>query len=539
MKLNKLFIFLSGAVLATSCSDIDEQEYYGGGLTAAQTQEIYSALPERTDATFSGMFSMMGDPYGVYGSSTGRADDFGFIMAAISLDAEGADFTFSDNGYNWFSPCGEYSSRNANYANPYIRYVIVYRNIGIANEIIASFPEDTQEEDAINKIAQARALRAFDYMCLAPYFQGNYATSKDQPCIPILDGTNDVTNNPRATVAEVYAAVLEDLNYAIEHLSTERDTKANVNVNVAYGLRARAYLAMGEYALAAADAEKAYEGYTPASISEVSTPTFCSLDEHNWIWGISITDDQGIGVYATSSSWVSAFSSHSYGAGTQNIPRINTLLWNKIPSSDVRKGWWIDENLDSPLLSTITWDGYTGSAISTYENDNKMAFLPYSNVKFGMKGGIGTVNNTNDWPLMRVEEMILIQAEALARSGNEARAREILTSFVQTYRNPSYTIPTSRTLTDEIWFQRRVELWGEGFFVSDARRMGKPIVRTHGSGTTNFPDAYAFNIAADDAWLNMRFPQTEMNTNFGIVDNTGGSQPTPGQNSTLRDGVTD
>ena len=48
-----------------------------------------------------------------------------------------------------------------------------------------------------------------------------------------------------------------------------------------------------------------------------------------------------------------------------------------------------------------------------------------------------------------------------------------------------------------------------------------------------------FNVAADNAYLNMRFPTTEMNNNRGIVDNQGGSQPVQGDNPTLRDGVTD
>ncbi|MBR0323004.1 MAG: alcohol dehydrogenase catalytic domain-containing protein, partial [Bacteroidales bacterium] len=31
----------------------------------------------------------------------------------------------------------------------------------------------------------------------------------------------------------------------------------------------------------------------------------------------------------------------------------------------------------------------------------------------------------------------------------------------------------------EIWFQRRVELWGEGFSNPDTRRLNKPLVRFH------------------------------------------------------------
>lgn len=165
--------------------------------------------------------------------------------------------------------------------------------------------------------------------------------------------------------------------------------------------------------------------------------------------------------------------------------------------------------------------------------------LPYSNVKFGMKSGVGNQKNNSSFPLMRVEEMILIKAECLAKTNQETEAKNVLINFVKTYRDPSYTIPTSRTLMDEIWFQRRVELWGEGFFTADARRLGKDIVRFHGKGTTNFPDAFAFNVKHDDGWLNLRFPQSEQNTNKGIVDNTEGSQPVAGQNPTLLDGVTD
>ena len=36
-----------------------------------------------------------------------------------------------------------------------------------------------------------------------------------------------------------------------------------------------------------------------------------------------------------------------------------------IPDTDVRKGWWINASLESPLLDHMDWDGVTGSAISS------------------------------------------------------------------------------------------------------------------------------------------------------------------------------
>jgi len=145
MKFKKYFLVMLGAGVLASCNDIDDQLPQSGTLTASQVQETNEAIPSRVDATFSGMFTMMGVPGACYGST--RADDFGFISAAISQDAEGADFIMADNDYNWFSAACELSTRNANYANPYMRYTMPYRQIGVAQEIINSFPEDTEDPD--------------------------------------------------------------------------------------------------------------------------------------------------------------------------------------------------------------------------------------------------------------------------------------------------------------------------------------------------------------------------------------------------------
>ena len=78
--------------------------------------------------------------------------------------------------------------------------------------------------------------------------------------------------------------------------------------------------------------------------------------------------------------------------------------------------------------------------------------------------------------------------------------------------------------------------------MSDAKRLGKPIVRIHKAGLdngSNLSAGFQFNIKADNAYMNMRFPTTEMNNNRGIVDNTGGEQPQQWDYPELRDGVTD
>lgn len=546
MKNNKYtsVLAIASMVALGACSDIDDIVPEGDTMLETQLKATTSIIPGRADATFSGMFTKLGDPLSFGRFASERPDDFGFVMMAFSNDLEAADIVGQNNNYNWFSTCSELTTRNADYANPYIRYRGVYDEVARANDVIKAYGEITAETSAEikYKVAQAYAIRAFCYLNIAPYFQFNYKTSSDKPCVPLVtETTTDFTNNPRATVKEIYDQIVSDLDFAIANLDGyTRPDKSKIDKQVAYGLRARANLDMGKYAEAASDAAAAAQGYTPASIAEVSTPSFYNITDHNWLWGYDMTMDVAKAFpNATSSSWIRSFSANGYSAGTGTYFCINNLLYKKIPESDVRKGWWVDADLNSPLLDGLTWGSLKGQQIATEEiADVKMIFLPYTNVKFGMYT-IGGTTNEEDWPFMRVEEMLLIQAEGLIKSGQTAAGVQVLNDFVRTYRDPQYNAEaTGRKIEDEVWFQRRVELWGEGFSNSDTRRLGKPLVRFHGSDS-NWPEAFRFNMTADDGWWLLRFCTDELNTNLAIVDNEGGALPVSGQNASLRDGVTD
>ena len=548
MKLNKLFFAFAIGLAFAACTKMDDILPQGGTMLTSQVQETNAIAPSRASASFNGMFTNIGKPCKMYNTP----DDWEFLMILFCNDLEGADALIADSGYNWFSVCGEYSSRNNTYRNPAIRYRAPYNMIGDVNTFVSGFAEDVDDPDLINMIAQARVLRAYSYMMLAPQYQFAPLTQtaeglgKDLPCVPLVTpATEDFTNNPRATVGEVYAFVMEDLDYAVDKLAgAARDTKMYIDGNVAHGLRARVNLLLGNWQAAYDDAVAAAQGYTPATIEELSKPAFYDISEHNWIWGYDMATGltsnltAGNRFYATTGSWLRSFSGNGYAPACQVYTCINTLLYNKIPATDVRKGWWVDENLNSPLLAGLKWPGFDDVA-NADDGDNKLPFLPYTNVKFGAIS-IGNTINEEDMPLMRVEEMILIQAEAKARLGDNGGATSILENFVKTYRDPAYSASAGgRNLLDEIWYQRRVELWGEGFGVFDNLRLDKPIVRNHGAGSSNISDAFRFNLESQDPWLRMRFPQGEMNTNFGIVDNKGGQQPTIDMNPGLRDGVTD
>ena len=546
MKLYRILPVVAVLFSAAACTDFDEIQPEGGTLLATQVKETTATIPARAKASFNALFTNIGKPGQI---STSRADEWGMLMMLYSNDVEGADLVIADSNYNWFSVACDYTSRNANYWNPYLRYAYPYNLIASVNDFLAGFGDDP-DQDAIHMMAQARAIRAYCYLELAPGFQ--FVTLKDSLCIPLLKpDIPDFTHNPRATVQKVYDEIFADLDYACANLDGyARPTKAYINKTVAHGLRARAHLDMQEYAEAYADADTAITlakaaGIRPKTIDELQVAlengtAFESIDEVDWIWGYDMTTDIAkINRVATNSSWLRSFSAWAYAPSCQVYARINTMLYNKIPATDIRKQWWVDESLKSSLINGLTWKGNPDVANYSDGGDTKLPFLPYTNVKFGCNP-IGGENNDEDTPLMRIDEMYLIQAEAKAHS-DAATAKSILETYVSTYRDPAYSADgRGLALLDEIWFQRRVELWGEGFSIFDTKRLGKPLVRFHDDEySTNWPGNFRFNLAADDGWLLLRFPQDETNTNFSIKDNIGGSEPKMDQNPGLKDGVTD
>ena len=70
------------------------------------------------------------------------------------------------------------------------------------------------------------------------------------------------------------------------------------------------------------------------------------------------------------------------------------------------------------------------------------------------------------------------------------------------------------TFIDEVWFQRRVELCGEGFSLFDILRLKKPIIRLN----TNFADNVTYNdIAPESPIMIYCIPECETSSNKGIT----------------------
>ena len=150
-----------------------------------------------------------------------------------------------------------------------------------------------------------------------------------------------------------------------------------------------------------------------------------------------------------------------------------------------------------------------------------MKFAPY-------QGVVGTTQNASDVPLMRVEEMYLIEAEATAMAGGNGAA--LLTSFVNQYRDPAFSVGSSAAeVQEECFRQRRVELFGEGRIYFDYLRLHKGCDRVGGG----FEPNYCYNIPADDQIFILPIPNLEINGNKLFT--SGANNPPVPQPSPVQD----
>lgn len=523
--------FLASAVLSatfmTGCVDLDTapmSQY----VTTDQKTEIYESDPSKAEAGVNGIFAQ----YSTYMSVTGsRHNDFGYPSIMLFTDTNGMDYVSQDNGYNWTGSSLEFSDRVYTSNDCLVVWSTLYSMIYTSNNVTSTIV-DPQDGTSKFYLAQALASRAFDYWVLAQLYQFNYADHKSSPCVPIITEENAtqvaLEGAPRATVEEVYSQILSDLNKAIELLTAakadgvKRADKRYIDLGVALGLRARVNLTMENWSAAAADAQAAIEATdaTPYTIAQVSKPAFMDSKDNAWMWGIVIAETDRV-VTSGIVNWPSHMGSLSYGyANFSGGHQINKALYNSIPATDVRKGWWIDENQFSPNLDET----------QLYYVQVYCDYRPYTHVKFAPYNyEVDTSTNANDIPLMRVEEMYLIKAEAEAMGGNAAAGKATLESFVQAYRNPEYTCAaaSAQEVQEEVWHQRRIELWGEGLSWFDIMRLKKPVDRRGGG----YPDiTMIFNIPYGSDIMLWRIPESEIQSNALIEEtdnNPSASMPEP------------
>lgn len=487
--------YIATAVLAASIGlTACKKEYLDTFPTTAVSADDALASVQNARAALNGIHRIMYVQYDAQGQAGEGSNN-------IFRDLLGEDIVYPlANGSTGLIGWLRWTThRNAN--DGFLRYVYryYYRIISNANVLINGMDQVPGADVDKNPIkGQALAYRAWAHYQLVQLWGKRYnaAGNNTQPGVPLLL-SNTLEGQPRATVEEVYTQINKDLNDAetllAGYVRTGSAAKSNFNVNVVKGLKARVALTQGKWAEAATNAAAARVGF-PLMTNAEYLSGFNNVNNQEWLWGSRQIDDHNTFFY----SYFAYMSANFNSTVLRTQPRaINANLWNQIPTTDIRKQCW----------------DLTGATVPIPPGG---ARVPYQNKKYLAQS---SSTSNGDVVYMRAAEMYLIEAEARARAGQDGLAQDALFTLVKN-RDAAYVKSTStgQTLIDEIMFNRRVELWGEGFRFTDLKRLNLPMSRV---GIPNHLIALIQiqTVPVGDVQWEFLFPQDEINANKALEQN--------------------
>lgn len=349
-----------------------------------------------------------------------------------------------------------------------------------------------------NYLGEARLIRALCYYSLLQLYARPYADGAgSKPGLPLrLTGIKGpgYSDMARSTVAQVYAQIIDDLNFAENNLplnngGAELNT-TRAHKNTAIALKTRVFLSMGDYANVITEGSK----LAPQTTAPFSATTGVAHALQPNIATIFTT------TYNTTESIFSFPMSAASGdnPGTQNQLGFYFLRNGSTPGSAEYSLNPAGIISDTVFSSATSADARKGLVFVNAGNGKKFVnkyqlpspFLDYA-------------------PVIRYSEVLLNLAEALIRrngAGDAAKALALVTA-VRQRSSPNAIVtppaPTQAQIIAAILLERRIEFLGEGLRNNDLMRLLQTIP-AKGSVPAKAPSdqGYIWPISANEMSLN-------------------------------------
>lgn len=529
-KINKVYsaLALTAAFALTGCID----ETFPESSTA--TAEMVSESPSALEGSVNGIASQMAQGYLVYGEQVNEIDMALPSTMIIQTELLGDIYPgIPDNvGYDWYRRYNTVQNIDETSDYSYIPWFTLYKFIKSANDIISVVDYETAAPAQKAYVGMAYACRAYEYYLLTVLYEPVENIYTDVSAVKgltvpfVLDTTTaeQAKNNPRVPHDEMISFILSDLNKAEACLTDyEPESRLVPSLAVVYGLMAKVYLLDGKYAEAATYAAKAIEEATtsmkakPMTADEMQDETSAfSKAVSSWLWYVHY-DAENMGNLCNYVGWMSCEADWGYASLTQ--PCIDKALYDHMSESDYRKAWF---------LNPKKYDYYN---YRTCRSKSWIESAPdYASLKFRCLNGdyqTYSIGGASDVPVMRLEELYLIQAEAVGASEGVGAGVALLNKFMKSYRDASYNYTGTdlRAFQLEVLTQMRIESWGEGWAFPSAKRL-KPDVIQNYEGTNAPTDDFKVNCKGIKPTWTLVIPQTEVQSNVALE---GKNNPNPTQ----------
>lgn len=527
IKLLTALAFCSAAFTVTSC--IDE---------TVPTNTVLQDEVDNSPNSISGMLMALPASFNILDARTGNFTDYAFGYGGLMhiRDVETEDMAIAFSSYDHFQPWETLKQMGDNMARTQWLWNYQYEIILSCNKLIGAVKAKDERDDLdLGALGAAYAQRAALYLDLAREYEflpndvfggtnsdGNDVTNYTVPIVTDETTEEETRNNPRVKRDVMAEFIKNDLDSAykyIDYLDNNRTYATDRTLphkDVVCGLYARLYMWTGDYQDAYNYAQEAITT-TTTSITQVSdcfvvsgnsiysTPLstcFNTLATNTWMWGVSQTAENSTvtsGILNWTSWMAPEFSSGYASAGA--APCIYVPMFNRIAPSDWRQLFWKADDMVNP---------YVSQKFQPNEGNTSTA----------------SVACAAAYPLMRIEEMYFIRAEAAVHVYGAAVGKTLLEQFMNENRSTSGTYTCNATsdagVIEEIIFQKRVELWGEGQTFFDIKRLNYSVDRTQDG--SNFFDDARFKTSGRPAWMNWVIVLTESNSNSALI---GWNNPDP------------
>lgn len=426
------------------------------------------------------------------GGTTSHSD-FGIMAVKAGADLMSNDVIQSTNQH--LGMFYNYEATNASNAASEIVWTTFYARIFMINKLLDDLQQDTSTKNRAIK-GQLLALRAYSYFYLVRFYANDYKGHQSDPGLPlVLTASNPSQGLPRSTVSEVYTQISKDIEESVVLLdSYARPSRAQIDQRTAKAIAAEVFLQTGDYVKAVKYAEESRQGIALMTENEYTTTGFSNINNPEVIWGFHNTiSTMSIGNYYASFFSMFDNTNEGYAGAAQIRKLIDKRLYEAIPETDYRK------------------KVFNGSQNAQYTfNAKTKNYPPYVSWKFK-----DPTLFEGDYIYIRASSLYYLEAEALARQGREAEARQVLFE-ITAKRDKNYLLSskTGNELINEIILQKRIELWGEGYAWFDMKRLNIPLERVYTGTNHTFG---RFNLTPDK--FKFQIPNKEINNNPQIKQN--------------------
>lgn len=524
--ISKLLILPVAALAFAGC--IKETFPMGSTATATQVGESPVAL----EASVLGIPSQLTAYYPIYGYQNTEIDMSYPALMIEYTELMGDIFPQGSNiGYDWFHRFNDANSAMSETSyQAFVPWRTLYMYVKTANDIAGPLEaagelNDTQK----HYLGIAYTLRAWTYWqlwgLLIPvenqYTDVSNVLGLTVPIVTNNTAESEGGNNPRAKEEDLVKFILEDLDKAEELLADYNLDDHNLpDLSVVYGVKARVYLFGKDYENAAKYARMAIDNFKGKPTTEaewLDVNTGFNTPTAGWMWYAKY-DSENMGNLCNFTGWMSGEA--DWGYNSLNHYGINRWLYDRLSNTDFRKFSFIDPNTSF----------YPYKFAPGYLADYPLSSIPtYTSYKFRCVGGDWenyATGGASSIPIMRIEEMYLIEAEAVGMSKGEADGIKLLEDFVTNYRDPYYSYAAAKPcpydfgtvatkFQEEVLFHKRIELWGEGPAFFDAKRLQVGSYQWY-KGSNASADVLKINAKGIKPQWTPCIPQSEVDNNAAL-----------------------